>query len=269
MKNLVSADWLLEHINDDKLVVLDASQGPGEYGNQCIPGARIFDIKNDFSDPASIFPNTFPQASLFQENCRKIGIYSDSLIVVYDNQGIFSSPRAWWMFKTMGHKQVAVLDGGLPDWIARNLPTETHPKNPAYDEGNFVAQLDSSVVKDYSFVKQNKATNSSLIIDARSEGRFNGTAPEPRKGLKSGNIPGSINLPYNKVLNNNRFKSKNELRQIFDELTLEDQPLTFSCGSGITACIILLAAELAEMPNKKSVYDGSWTEWAELEGLKE
>ena len=167
------------------------------------------------------------------------------------------------MFKTMGHQHIAVLDGGLPDWVNNGFKTETITKKD-YKTGDFKASLNPEMIKDFKFIKDNTITQNSLVIDARSSGRYKGLAPEPRKELKSGHIPNSINIPFEDVLDNGKLKSKNELNSIFKSLKTEKRPLVFSCGSGITACIVLLASEQI-LNNKTSVYDGSWTEWATLE----
>lgn len=269
MSNLVSVEWLSENLDQPDLIILDASQGViEEYKDQFIPGSRKFDIKNDFSDTSSPFPNTFPTVEKFQEQSRNLGINQNSKIIVYDNKGMFASPRVWWMYKTMGHQDVYVLDGGLPEWTKNNYPVVSELITDT-STGNFNALFNSETVKDYHFVTSNIQSSNSQIIDARSAGRFNGSTPEPRQGLKSGNIPGSKNLPFGNILSDGKMKSKEELISEFNKLDLGDEELTFSCGSGITACIVLLAAEEAGLKNKKSVYDGSWTEWAELQGLKD
>ena len=160
----------------------------------------------------------------------------------------------------MGHQNVAVLNGGLPDWLAQSFPTE-NIKPQQYDLSNFNALLNTEKVKDYHFIKNN---TQSVVIDARSEGRFKGTAPEPREGLRSGSIPNSFNIPFETVLEDGKFKSKAALKTIFSKINLDNKELVYSCGSGLTACIILLAGELI-FPNTTAVYDGSWTEWAQIE----
>lgn len=259
-KQPVSPDWLKAHLNDQNLIILDASQPSNFSESFSIPGARVFDLKNDFSDTCSEYPNTFPKVEQFEQECGKLGINKNSKIVVYDNRGIYFSPRVWWMFKVMGHQNIAVLDGGLPAWENQGFKTKVRD-NTTYTTGNFSAILDANVVKDFEFIKTNIEKQDSLIVDARSSGRFNGTAPEPRKGLRSGSIPNSINIPYETLLENGKFKNEQELLEIFNSSQITNEPLVFSCGSGVTACIVLLAAELIKIENKKSVYDGSWTEW--------
>lgn len=171
------------------------------------------------------------------------------------------------MFKAMGHDNVAVLNGGLPEWVNLGFPTAPLNKEETYPAGDFKANLRQELVKSYEDVVANLSTESFTIVDARSEGRFNGTAPEPRKQLKSGHIAGSVNIPYGDVLENGKFRSVEELKALFENKGTDDKELVYSCGSGLTACIIMLAGELAHQ-NNKAIYDGSWTEWAELQHLK-
>jgi len=266
--NTVSVSWLKAHINDNNLVVLDASTGKKVSGEvsaiegKRIKGARFFDLKNKFSDPDSEYPNTVPSPERFEKNAQALGINQDSLIVIYDNLGIYTSPRAWWLFKSMGHINVAVLDGGLPEWIAQGGETEEEDKAEEYALGNFKADYKADKMRDFDFVRENLSSELFQVLDARSKGRFEGTAPEPREGLRSGSIPNSINLPYTAVLEKGKFKSKEAIKAIVNELELDDRPLVFSCGSGVTACIILLAVAMVT-DQDKSVYDGSWTEWAQ------
>lgn len=266
-QTVVSPNWLNENLNNANLVVLDASPKSNvsgldtEFSEIQIKKARYFDLDNKFSDPKTTLPHMLPTPTDFEKEARKLGINNTSEIVVYDNLGIYSSPRVWWMFKVMGHINVKVLDGGLPAWV--KLGFETEPiQTGNYTEGNFISQYHSKDVKDFDFVKMNLESQKSIIIDARSNGRFNGTAPEPREWVKSGHIPNSINIPFESLLENGKFKSKDELKTIFQQHDLKNRELVFSCGSGLTACINLLAAEII-MDNPKSVYDGSWTEWAQ------
>ncbi|EAR02968.1 sulfurtransferase [Maribacter sp. HTCC2170] len=259
---LVNVEWLNTHLKEPNMVVLDASQPSSPSEPISIPGARVFDLKNTFSDTSSEYPNTFPLVEQFERESRRLGINKKSKVVVYDNRGIYFSPRVWWMFKVMGHENVAVLDGGLPEWEQQGFKTETR-KTIKYAIGDFTASLQPNVLKNFDFVLKNIDQEESLVVDARSAGRFNGTAPEPRKGLRSGSIPKSMNIPYETLLENGKFKNKEGLLEIFGKKELGDQPLVFSCGSGVTACIVLLATELAGLNNEKGVFDGSWTEWAQ------
>ncbi|MGB5205912.1 MAG: sulfurtransferase [Eudoraea sp.] len=261
---LVSSSLLNNNLEDPDLIVLDASpktEKP-DFENIGIKGARHFDLKYEFSDTASELPNTLPSPKQFENSCRKLGINNSSKIVVYDNLGIYISPRVWWMFKVMGHQNIAVLNGGLPEWISQGYETVQQKENNI-KPGDFESKFQPEMVKDYDFVLSNVISQASVLIDARSPGRFNGIAPEPREGLPSGNIPASLNLPYTEVLEQGKYKSKKALKAIFNKLDINEKPLVFSCGSGVTACIILLASEFVLM-NDKSVYDGSWTEWAQI-----
>lgn len=263
MKSIVSTEWLKENIDNPNLVVLYSNLGDKTSPTQYIPKSRLFDIKNVFSDTSSNFPNTFPSAAQFEQNCQEIGINKDSVIVVYDSRNTFSSPRVWWLFKTMGHQNVAILNGGLQAWGKAQF-TSSKTLTTTFTKGNFHAHLHENSVKKFDFVKQNLITQESLIIDARSADRFLGKIPESRKGLRSGHIPKSINLPYQNVLYEGKFKTISELKDIFKNIP-KQKPFVFTCGSGVTACVILLAAQHV-LENEMSIYDGSWTEWGTLEG---
>ncbi|AIY15097.1 sulfurtransferase [Cellulophaga baltica] len=268
MDSLVTVAWLKDHLNDPNLIILHASisspvsEALSENMNISIEGARYFDLKNNFSEKESLYPTMVPSPEQFQKECEKLGIDQDSILVVYDALGIYWSPRVWWLFRAMGHLNIAVLDGGLPEWIHHNLPLEKNRKE-TYVKGNFTASFNSEAVVSFSAVFENTTSEMAILIDARSQGRFNGTAAEPRKGLRSGSIPKSINIPYTEVLRGSKFKSKGALAVVFNRLNNESKPVIFSCGSGVTACILLFASELVGIQNKKSVYDGSWTEWAQ------
>jgi len=226
-----------------------------------IKGAIRFDIKNKFSDPVNMLPNSFPSEEYFQKQCQEMGVNQNSRIVVFDNEGIFMSPRAWFLFKAFGHENVVVLDGGLLDWKKNDYPIESLKEPNSI--GDFKASLNASMITSYNEVVNNIATKDCLLIDARSSGRFLGIDPEPRPHLKSGHINNAINLPYTEVLEGGKFKSIASLREIFSRLDIEEgKPIIFSCGSGITACIILIAFKRVS-DQFSSIYDGSWTEWAE------
>jgi len=260
---LVSATWLHEHLNDSNLIILEArlEQNQSGLGNinpdLQIKGARLFDIKNNFSDTSNPLPNTFPSEEQFTAESQKLGINKNSTIVVYDTLGIYSSPRAWWMFKAMGHSDVYVLDGGLPEWIKKGFPTENQNQTNLYPKGDFEAKFQSGLIKNKEDILDNIASKEAILMDARSSDRFHATLEEPRPNMRSGHIPNSINVPYTELQRDGKYKSTAELSKI---LNLNDQPLFFTCGSGITACIVLLACELIS-DNPKAVYDGSWTEW--------
>lgn len=266
---IVSVAWLHTNLKDPNLIILDASLKENLSNlktgleNIHIKDARFFDIKHTFSDTVNPLPNTLPSPKQFEIEAQKLGINNNSTIVVYDNLGIYSSPRAWWLFKIMGCQNVAVLDGGLPEWIKEGHPVEEISENPIYDVGNFEAKFIPELVKSKEQILENIQTKDAILIDARAENRFQGIGDEPRPGLRSGHIPGSINIPYTQLLQNGIFLPKEALVKI---LKINDNPLIFTCGSGVTACINLIAYELIDK-NPKSVYDGSWTEWGQLENL--
>lgn len=270
MKNpIVSVTWLKEHLDDTDLIILDASQKgiqnkkESQFEDLQIKGARIFDIKNDFSDTTNPLPNTLPNPAAFEKAARKIGINKDSKIVVYDSIGIYTSPRAWWLFTIMGHESVWVLDGGLPAYAKENLPVETI-EHRAYETGNFESNFNPDLVKTKEQILENIELNEAVLIDARSSDRFLGDTKEPRVGLRSGHIPGAINVPYTNLLHDGKFLPKEELVKILPKY---DKTLLFTCGSGVTACIDLIAYELIGNNNIKAVYDGSWTEWGQIDSL--
>jgi len=266
---VVSITWLFENLENPNLVILDASPSGNksnltpEFTGIQIKGARKFDMETVFLDKENPIPNMIPNEIIFENECRKLGINNESLIVVYDNLGVYTSPRVWWMFKAMGHSQIAVLDGGLSAWKNENLPTEPIRENKTLS-GNFKAQYKPDLVIDAAALMENIESKKFQVIDARSEERFGGLVPEPRENMSSGHIPNAINLPFEKVLHHGKMKSKQELTKIFNNLTIENQSLAFTCGSGITACIILLASEVVS-ENINVLYDGSWAEWGQEE----
>jgi len=268
MNNVITVDVLNNKLNDKNLVILDgtipkvASNESSPIEKKYIEGARFFDIKKTFSDQQSNMPNTLPTPEHFERECRNLGINNSSEIVVYDDLGMYSSPRVWWMFKTMGHSNIKVLDGGLPEWIKHGYATVAM-QNASYSSGNFESRFDAKQVTDFNFIKSNIENKKALVIDARSSERFHALVPEPRADLRSGNISGSINIPFTEVLEDGKFKSPEKLEKVFSELDTETRPLVFSCGSGITACIVSLASA-SILKNQKSIYDGSWTEYAQL-----
>ena len=258
-KPVVSVTWLQSNLYAPNLIILDSSFPQSE---QQIPYTRYFDIKNNFSDISAPFPNTLPSEKQFIEEARKLGINNDSSIVVYDDKGIYWSARTWYMFKAFGHSNVAVLSGGLPEWNIQGFKTQ-HRAELSSEKGNFTGSYNPKSFKFFEDVKRECLDSTHTIMDARSENRFKSLEPEPREGLRRGTIPNSINLPYTELLNNGRIENQKELKRIFSSLVEKDGQLTFSCGSGITACVLALGAEIAGYKNI-SVYDGSWTEWGSL-----
>ena len=261
--NIVSVSWLYQHSDDTNLIILDATINKIIDENSIrIPKARFFDIKLKFSDTTAPFPSTLPSIKQFQEEARVLGINKDSFIVVYDDKGIYSSARAWWLFKVFGFDNVAVLDGGLPEWRHENLTIENY-RNEIYTIGNFEAELRSNLMTDFNGINEFSLASNTLVIDARSKDRFLCKVDEPRLGLRRGTIPNSKNLPYTDLINGYKLKSTEELTKIFNNLVQDKANLVFSCGSGITACILALAATECNY-NNLIVYDGSWTEYGTL-----
>lgn len=264
--NSVSVQWLHNHLEAENILVFDASMpkvtaDKSDDRDVQIPYTQFFDIKNKFSDTEAPFPNTIPFEKQFQEEARKLGVNKDSFIIAYDDLGLYSSARVWWLFKTFGHDNVAILDGGLPEWIHQGYQTEAKQVNNK-PIGNFEAQYNAKQVVYFNDLEAISMDPQFKIIDARSKDRFNGVVAEPRVGLRSGKIPNSINLPYSQVLSDGMLKTEAELKLIFKQVVEDNQHLVFSCGSGITASVLSLAATISGLKN--SVYDGSWTEYGTL-----
>ncbi len=266
MDILVTSDWLNNKINNSDIILLKVifkgvNTSEKIHSNLQIPNSKVFDLKNVFKDPNSMYPNTAPTPLQFEKEIRKLGVNNTSKIVLYDTNGIYASPRAWWLFKLMGHQNVAILQGGLTEWLKKGFVTEKQSYNKSSIQGDFKVKYHPEIYKTHNDLINNLKTKTYIVIDARSKGRFNGTEPEPRKELSGGHIPNSVNLPYKEVLNGNKYKSKEALFQIFNPINPTNKPLIFSCGSGVTACILYFAYALISK-NKNAVYDGSWTEWA-------
>ncbi|MEO1557667.1 MAG: 3-mercaptopyruvate sulfurtransferase [Pseudomonadota bacterium] len=266
-RTLVSTDWLAAHLKDPDLRILDASWYlPGverdpraEYDAAHIPGARFFDI-DDISDARSDLPHMAPPAEKFMSRMRAMGVGDGHQIVVYDAAGIQSAPRVWWLFRLMGHRDVAVLDGGLPKWQAEGRPVEDMP--PVIKDRHLTVRFQNHLVRDVTQVSQASKLKSTQIVDARAADRFRGDAPEPREGLRAGHVPGSRNVPYTGLLNSDKtMKTPEETRAVFEAAGVDvTKPVITTCGSGITAAILSLALE--RLGNHSwSLYDGSWAEW--------
>ncbi|MFD9499808.1 sulfurtransferase [Streptomyces sp. NPDC060035] len=266
---LVGADWLAGRLAAAGLVVLDASVGAYREEGWRIPGARRFDIDGAMSDDAVPLPHTMPGARRFTEVMRALGVNGTDTVVVYDAAGIYSSARAWWMLRAMGFDRVAVLDGGLPAWTAAGLPVDKAEKvekaegrasGGAGRPGDFTARPRDGMLVGSGAVVAALADPASVVLDARSRERFSGTGAEPRPGLRRGHMPGALNLPFGEIQRDGRMLGAHELRASFGVLAGDRQRLVVSCGSGVTACVLALGAELAGYRDV-SVYDGSWSEW--------
>ena len=271
-KPLVSVNWLYQSLDATNLIVLNGTLPKVSLDKNeiktidfQIPNARFFDIKKDFSIQEAPFPNTALEPNDFESKARSLGVNKDSCIVVYDEHGIYSSARVWWLFKTMGFHNIAVLNGGFPTWNAAGFNVEEKQIHP-FNKGDFKVNHNQKLLINSDAVFNSLNSDNTQILDARSSGRFHSIAPEPRAKIRSGHIPTSKSLPYSSLLNGTELKSTEELQELFKEVNLQNKELVFSCGSGITACVLALGATVAGY-QKLSVYDGSWTEWGSLSHL--
>ncbi len=272
-RQLVSTLWLADHLKDPDLRILDASwylpgsdrDARAEYDAAHIPGARFFDI-DDVSDHRSELPHMAPPMEKFMSRLRKLGVGDGHQVVVYDGSGIFSAARVWWLFRLMGKKDVAVLDGGFPKWQAEAQPIEDMP--PIIRDRHMSASLQNQLVRNVTQVAMASKLGDHEIIDARTPARFRGDAPEPREGLRAGHIPGAKNVHYATLLKaDGTMKAPDALRATFEGAGVDlSKPAITSCGSGVTAAILSLALERIGKTDH-ALYDGSWTEWGQFPTL--
>ncbi len=270
MENLVSTAWLAAELGKPDLVVFDITKylpnepfdGRAKYAEAHIPGARYFDM-DVVADQDTGLPHMIPTAGRFEKLMGEMGVSNASRVVFYDQKGLASAARGWWMMRLFGHEAAAVLDGGLPKWVKEGRPTESGAA-PAPAPAGFTADFRADRVKGIGDVKAivRQGGGSALILDARARGRFDGTAPEPRPGMPSGHMPGAANVPYQELLNPDQtMKPPAELRARFEAAGVTaERPVVTSCGTGVTACILTLGLVRAGFP-EGAVYDGSWTEW--------
>jgi thiosulfate/3-mercaptopyruvate sulfurtransferase len=273
-KTLVSTDWLASHLSDPDLRILDASyyladmkrDGKAEYDASHIPGARFFDI-DEISDARSDMPHMAPSPEKFISRMRAMGVGDGHQVVVYDGAGLFSAARVWWLFRLMGKMDIAVLDGGFPKWLAEGRATEDMP--PMMRDRHITVSRQNHLVRDVTQVAAASKLGDHEILDARAPDRFRGEAPEPRKGLRSGHIPGSKNVHYRTLFKDDgTMKDPDALRAVFDAAKVDlGKPIITTCGSGVTAAIVSLALERIGHSNY-SLYDGSWAEWGMYDDLK-
>jgi len=268
MDILVEPLWLADRLRAPNTVILDATLPPvgvlppvdtrSRYLAAHIPGAIFFDI-DELSDHSTDLPHMLPAPESFSRQMSELGVSDSATIVVYEQEGVFSAPRAWWMLRTFGARDVHLLNGGLRGWQEAGLSTEAgEVHRPA---GNFRAFLDPDAVVTFAQLQQMLARRAQ-IVDARSAGRFAGTLPEPRPGLSSGHMPGSTSLPFTELVKDGRLKDAATLGRIFKDKGLDiERPITTSCGSGVTAAVLLLGLELAGA-KQVQLYDGSWAEYA-------
>lgn len=265
---LVDTAWLAANLGNSSIVVLDGSMhlptsgrnAHKEYEAEHIPGALYFDI-DEIADKSIPLPHMLPSAAQFGEQVGRMGIGNDTRVIVYDSEGLYSAGRVWWMFRTMGHDNVAVLNGGLKKWKADGRPV-TSVKPPPLPAKTFAARRNETRVRDAAAVKGLIGDSKVQIVDARAANRYTGSVPEPRAGLRSGRIPTSHNVPFTSLLNpDGTLKDEVSLRDMFKGAGVDvAKPVVASCGSGVTAGVIAFAlAQLGQA--EAAVYDGSWSEW--------
>jgi thiosulfate/3-mercaptopyruvate sulfurtransferase len=273
MNPLVAPSWLAKRLGDAQVVVMDATLPPvgvvppvdtrARYVARHIPGAVFFDI-DELSDHATSLPHMLPAEEAFAQSMGALGVSDDATIVVYEQEGVFSAPRAWWMLRTFGARDVRVLDAGLRAWVDAGLPVESGAVQRA--AARFDAKLDTNAVEDYAGIQATIAghvVERGQILDARSAARFTGASPEPRAGISSGHMPGAINLPFTELAKDGRLRPAESLREIFSSRGVDlERPVTTTCGSGVTAAVLALGLEVAGAKDVR-LYDGSWAEYAQ------
>ena len=268
---LVSTDWLAEALGRPGIVVLDATyhlpnvprDARAEYAREHVPGALFFDV-DGISDPNSDLPHMLPSAAEFARVAEALGIGDDDHVIAYDTYGLMSAARPWWMFRIFGHDKVSVLDGGLAKWKREGRPLADTASKPASGK-RFTARFRADLVRSKDQVLANLRGHTEQVLDARAAARFQGTAPEPRQGLRSGHIPGSRNLPFNRLLDpaDQTMLPPEKLKALFAEAGIDPaKPIVTSCGSGVTACVLALGLERIGARNV-AIYDGSWSEWGQ------
>ena len=269
---LVSTDWLAEHLRDPGLVVVDGSwylpaenrDGFEEYLAAHLPGAVFFDV-DEIADHSRGLPHMLPPPDVFSLHMARLGISNGDKVVVYDGAGLFSAPRVWWTLRIFGMQDVFVLDGGFPKWRAEGKPVEAGmvTREPTH----FSATFNEAMVANLERIKKTLVDRSAQVVDARSAARFRGEAPEPRPGVRSGHMPGSLNLPSGKLVEDGALASPQKITAAASEAGIDpSRPVITSCGSGVTAAILWLALDsIGKEP--QALYDGSWAEWGSNEEL--
>jgi thiosulfate/3-mercaptopyruvate sulfurtransferase len=266
---LVTTAWLAEYLGRPGIAIVDATyhlptvkrDARAEYEREHIPGAQFFDV-DKIADPESDLPHMLPAPADFARAAEALGIGSDDHVIAYDTYGLMSAARPWWMFRAFGHDRVSVLDGGLPKWKREGRPLTGAASAPARGKA-FRAAFRPEMVRSKDQLLANLGSRAETVLDARAAGRFQGTAPEPRQGLRSGHIPGSRNLPFNRLLDpaDQTMVAPEQLKRLFAEAGIDAaKPVVTSCGSGVTACVLALGLEQIGA-KRVAIYDGSWSEW--------
>jgi thiosulfate/3-mercaptopyruvate sulfurtransferase len=235
-----------------------------EFATERIQGARFFDLDN-ISDKSSSLPHMLPSAEQFSKDVSDLGISNDDHVVVYTKENCFSAARVWWTFKAFGHRKVSIMNGGINAWKTIKGPVESG-ELAGVTKGSYQATLNNKMVVDWKEVLNVVETGAAQIIDTRSAGRFHGTAPEPRPGLAGGHIPGSLNLPFDRLVKEEdwtTFRSKEEIKEAIEAAgKIMGSKSIISCGTGVTACVLAFGLHLLDQDHESSpIYDGSWTEW--------
>lgn len=264
---VVSTGWLADRLGDPDLRIVDATwylphlrrDAPAEFREAHVPGAVYFDI-DAIADRRQGLPHMLPDATTFAEGVGALGVGDGDRVVVYGGKHLIASARVWWTFRAFGHDRVAVLDGGFPRWRAEGRPVEAGAPSPT--RRHFTARFRPELVTALDAVRRNLETRATQVVDARSAGRFAGTEPEPRAGVRSGRIPGSLNLPYDGLFRaDGSLLPGGEIRRRLEDARVDlARPIATTCGSGVSACVLALGLHLAGCPDV-AVYDGSWTEW--------
>ena len=273
MTAFLTTDFLAENLWNTHYKLVDASwfmpdsgrSARAEYLKTHLPGAVFFDL-DDISDKKSTYPHMLPYVDIFSQKIGALGISNHDKVVIYDSQGLFSAPRAWWMFRVFGHEKTYILEGGLPKWIAEAKPVQSGTVEIMSTRYN--TKFNATLYRHIEDVFNNLTKPVDQIVDARSPSRFRGEEPEPRPGLRSGHIPGAKNVFYKDLITEQGLlKSKEDMAQIFINAGVDlSKPIANMCGSGVTACILALAQFELGIKNA-GVYDGSWAEWGSIKEL--